>query len=71
MVTLISHFWNNYFWVGASIVSAALVVVSSFADRRRHKRSDINDVGFLPWTAITVMSVLGAVIAAALAIKGI
>jgi hypothetical protein len=50
-------------------ISAALVLVSSLADRRRNRRANINDVGFMPWTAITVMSVLVAVIAAALAIK--
>jgi hypothetical protein len=51
------------------VLSGVAVLVSSLADRRRHRRSNINDVGFMPWTAITVFSVLAAVIAAALAIK--
>lgn len=47
-----------------------LVLVSSFADRRRHSRTNINKVGVMPWTTITVFSVLSTVVTAALAIKG-
>jgi hypothetical protein len=63
-------YWSNHFWTGVSVLSAILVVVSSLADRRRHRRTDIEQVGFMPWTAITVFSVLSTVLAAALAIKG-
>jgi hypothetical protein len=69
MMILAALFWSNHFWAAVSGVSAITVAVSSLADRRRHRRTNINDVGFMPWTAITVMSVLGTVIAAALAIK--
>jgi hypothetical protein len=48
-----------------------MVLISSLADRRRHKRVNIEDVGFVPWPIITVLSVLGTVLAAALAIKGL
>lgn len=51
-------------------MSGIIVLISSLADRRRHRRSDINDVGFMPWTAITVFAVLGTVLSAAFAIKG-
>lgn len=51
-------------------MSGIIVLISSVADRRRHRRRDINDVGFMPWTAITVFAVLGTVLSAALAIKG-
>ena len=63
--------WQDHFWTAVSILSACLVIVSSFADRRRHRRADINNVGFVPWTFITVFSVLATVLAAALAIKGV
>lgn len=63
-------YWSNHFWTGASIVSGIIVLISSVADRRRHRRRDINDVGFMPWTAITVFAVLGTVLSAALAVKG-
>jgi hypothetical protein len=64
-------FWDNHLWLGTAIVSGVVVLISSVADRRRHRRTNMEDVGFMPWTAITVFSVLATVIAAALAIKGV
>lgn len=63
--------WSEHRWVFVAAVSATLVVISSLADRRRNRRADIEAVGFMPWTIITVFSVLATVIAAALAIKGL
>ena len=63
--------WKDHFWTAVSFLSACLVMISSFADRRRHKRADINNVGFVPWTFITVFSVIGTVLSAALALKGL
>lgn len=63
--------WQNHFWTASSVTSALIVLISSYADRRRHKRRKIDDVGFMPWTAITVFSVLSTVLTAALAIKGL
>ena len=53
------------------MIFASVVLVSSLADRRRHNRMNIEDVGFMPWTAITVFSVLAMVLSVALAIKGL
>jgi hypothetical protein len=64
-------FWQNHFWAALSLISVSLVLISSIADRRRHRRVHIDDVGFVPWTAITIFSVLCAVLSAALAIKGL
>jgi hypothetical protein len=63
--------WRDHFWFALSLILASLVLISSFADRRRHKRANIENVGFMPWTAITVFAVLGTVLSAALAIKGL
>lgn len=63
--------WQDHFWTAVSLMSAVLVVISSVADRRRHKRSNIEDVGFVPWPFVTVLSVLFTVLSAALAIKGL
>nr|WP_315471569.1 hypothetical protein [uncultured Sphingorhabdus sp.] len=63
--------WQDHFWIAAALLSASMVLISSLADRRRHKRVNIEDVGFVPWPIITVLSVLGTVLAAALAIKGL
>lgn len=54
-----------------ALASASLVLISGVADRRRHKRVNIEDVGFIPWPIITLLSVLGTVLATALAIKGL
>jgi hypothetical protein len=62
--------WQDHFWAGLSVASALLVLISSIADRRRHRRTKLDQVGIMPWTAITVFSVLITVLAAALAIKG-
>jgi hypothetical protein len=67
MLTIL--FWSNHFWAGISGASGLMVVISAVADRRRSRRNDIEDVGFMPWTAITVISVLAMVLTAALAIK--
>ena len=68
----IEHFaWQDHVWTVVSLLSASLVAFSSFADRRRHKRTNIEDVGFVPWTIITLLSVLCTVLSAALAIKSL
>lgn len=68
---LTDYIWRDHFWTALSLILALLVLISSLADRRRHKRTNIDNVGFMPWTAITVFSVLGTVLSAALAIKGL
>ena len=53
-------------------VAAAAVVltaVSAAADRRRQRRRNIEAVGLMPWPLITVISVMIAMFATALAIK--
>ncbi|MVZ97545.1 hypothetical protein EUU23_07480 [Sphingorhabdus sp. IMCC26285] len=70
MIVFGSTLWGNHLWTGLSMMSGIIVVISSLADRRRSRRKNIEAVGFMPWTAITVFAVLSTVIAAALAIKG-
>jgi hypothetical protein len=62
-------FWSKHLWGAVSLIAALAVVGSSIADRRRQKRTRIEKVGFMPWTGITVLATLLAVVAAALAIK--
>lgn len=70
MLFMSAIFWGNQLWTGVTLLSGCLVLLSSLADRRRNRRTNIENVGFMPWTAITVFSVLATVISAALAIKG-
>lgn len=61
---------SNHFWTAMAVLSAIVVVMSSLADRRRTRRSNIEAVGFMPWTVITTMAVLATVLSIALALKG-
>lgn len=69
MAMFTSSFWNSHIWGAAALTSVIVILISSLAERRRHRRAKIDDVGFMPWTGITVMAVMVAVIATALAIK--
>lgn len=59
-----------HLWVVVAGVAAIVAVVSIFADRRRHKRKSFDDVGFMPWTGISVAAMMVTLLAAALAVKG-
>ena len=48
----------------------ALAVWAGFAEHRRNKRRNLDRPGWVPWQLIQVLSALGAVVAAALALKG-
>jgi hypothetical protein len=50
--------------------AAALTAVSALADHRRRTRADLDRVGFMPWPLISIASVMTALFAFALAIKG-
>ncbi len=58
-------------WIAIAVFSALLVLISAVADRRRGRRTQIENVGFMPWTAITVFAVMATLLAIALAIKSI
>lgn len=56
-------------WIGVGAF-VAVAAGSGLADWRRAKRRDLDRVGWVPWTLVQVMATLGAVVMAALAIKG-
>ena len=49
--------------------SAAVAALSAFAEHRRTNRRDLDKVGLVPWNFIQIIAFLGAVVAAALALK--
>jgi hypothetical protein len=71
MAEWISDYLDTHFWAALSIFFCALIIISVLAEKRRQNRKRIEDVGFMPWTGITVMSVFAAVISAAFAIKSL
>ena len=69
LLTDVGDYLNAHLWAVAAFIFASLVIISAIADRKRHRRMNIDDVGFMPWTGITVFSVLAALLSIALAIK--
>jgi hypothetical protein len=50
-------------------VSAAMAALSALAEHRRNRRRDLDRVGWMPWNLIQILAFLGAIVAAALALK--
>jgi hypothetical protein len=53
----------------ASGISAAVAALSALAEHRRSRRRDLDKVGWMPWNFIQILGFLGAIVAAALALK--
>lgn len=56
-------------WIAVGIW-VAVAAASGLAEWRRERRADLDQVGWMPWTFIQVMALLGAVVTAAFAIRG-
>jgi hypothetical protein len=63
------RYWDFHMWTVIAALSALLSLISILADRRRSKRTVLENVGFMPWTGISVMATLATVVSIALAIK--
>jgi hypothetical protein len=50
-------------------IALAIALIAWLADRRRMRRSDPDDVGFMPWTAVFFWAVLALVIFGGLAAR--
>ncbi len=55
-------------WLSGALL--VLAVVAAWAEHRRGKRRNLDSVGWMPWNLLQVLAFLGAVAAAALALKG-
>lgn len=53
----------------AGCAALVMTVTSALADRRRMRRNDLDDVGFMPWPLITVLGTIMTLFAFALAVK--
>jgi hypothetical protein len=69
MYSSLIELWDNHGWAIVACGFALVATIAIFADRRRAKRHKIDDVGFMPWTGITVFAMLATLIAAILEIK--
>ena len=69
MQEYLTQLWDFHMWVVVAIMGAMLSLISIVADRRRHRRTNIEHVGFMPWTGISVFSIMVTLLSTALAIK--
>jgi hypothetical protein len=69
MTDWLINFWDEHFWSSISLFGILCLAISIFGERRRIKRTRIEDVGFMPWNGITVFSTMVSLVAIALAIK--
>ena len=61
--------WDFHIWTVIAAVAAIVSAISIVADRRRHRRIRMEQVGFMPWTGISVFAIMATLMATALAIK--
>lgn len=69
MQDYILELWDFHIWTIIAALAAIVSTVSIFADRRRHRRTRMEQVGFMPWTGISVFAIMVTLMATALAIK--
>jgi uncharacterized membrane protein (DUF4010 family) len=55
------------FWA-ACAVFAALAALAAWRDHRRGKRRDLDRPGWVPWSLVTILAMLLAVVCGALAV---
>lgn len=58
-------YWN--IWAQVALAALLIALIAGVADWRRTRRSNINAVGFMPWTALGALSLLVGVLSAAIA----
>jgi hypothetical protein len=69
MFSELIRFWDFHMWTVIAVGAAVLAVISIIADRQRYRRAVLENVGFVPWTGISITATLVTFLATALAIK--
>lgn len=54
------HLWQFHLVAGA--VALAIALASAWAERRRLRRTNLDAVGFMPWTVIYLTTFLAAIV---------
>jgi hypothetical protein len=61
------HYWQLHAAMGS--MALALAIAAIWAERRRLRRTNLDAVGFMPWTAIYLISFLAAIVLLGLAAR--
>lgn len=69
MLDWLAENWNFHMWAVIALLSAAASALFVIADRRRQKRVRLDQVGFVPWTGLSVLAMGLTLISAVLAVK--
>ena len=69
MQNYLEQLWAFHIWTVIAVAAAMLSAVCIFADRRRHRRTEIEQVGFMPWTGMSALAIMITLLSTALAIK--
>lgn len=69
MMDWLTENWNFHMWAVIAIMSAVAAAIFVLADRKRQKRDRLDQVGFIPWTGLSVLAMGITLIAAVLAVK--
>ena len=69
MMDWLTENWNFHMWAVIAVLSALASVTFVLADRKRQKRERLDQVGFVPWTGLSVLAMGITLIAAVLAVK--
>jgi hypothetical protein len=54
---------------GGCCASVIIACIAIYGDHRRKNRRELDNVGFMPWSLVLVLSITTAVVLAAVAIK--
>jgi hypothetical protein len=64
-----AELFENNFWAFCAALSALCAAIAIIADQRRAKRPVLENVGFMPWTGLSIFATLVTVLCIAVAIK--
>lgn len=58
---------SSIFW-GTSAAGIVLAIASTFAERARERRRNLDNPGWVPWTVLQILAIIMTFVAAALAL---
>lgn len=66
---ILSAWLEDHLWMTIAIMAALSSCTAIFADRKRARRINLENVGFMPWTGLSVLGIFITIAAIAMTIK--